>query len=109
MNISQQRIAQDLGVSQALVSLVLNGKRENISEESYQRIWNYALKLGYRPKGMKLSGDQAPSTGGIHSACGVATHTQSNFQSRPACEFAGRGYHSVFLGSRMMEARSVQV
>jgi LacI family transcriptional regulator len=48
-NISQQRIARDLGVSQALVSLVLNGKRENISEESYQRIWNHALKIGYRP------------------------------------------------------------
>ena len=42
-------------MSQALVSLVLNGKRENISEESYQRIWSYAVKLGYRPKGMQAT------------------------------------------------------
>ena len=44
--ISQQQIARDLGFSQALVSFVLNGKRENISEESYKRIWNYAVKQG---------------------------------------------------------------
>src|SRR5580765_7681085 len=79
-NVSQQRIARDLGVSQALVSLVLNGKRENISEESYQRIWNYALKLGYRPKGMQLHGGGTPSTGvGFVFRSGVRLHTQSNF------------------------------
>jgi len=103
-NISQQRIAKDLGVSQALVSLVLNGKRENISEESYQRIWIYALKLGYRPKGMKLTGDHSPSTGvGFILRAGLRLHTQSNFFSHVQHGLheglLAQGYHSVFLGS----------
>jgi LacI family transcriptional regulator len=103
-NISQQRIARDLGVSQALVSLVLNGKRENISEDSYQRIWNHALKIGYRPKGMKLSGNQAPATSvGFILRAGLRLHTQSNFFSHVQhglhAGLLARGYHSVFLGS----------
>lgn len=103
-NISQQRIARDLGVSQALVSLVLNGKRENISEDSYQRIWNHALKIGYRPKGMRLSGQQtgAMSVGFILRA-GLRLHTQSNFFSHVQhglhAGLLERGYHSIFLGS----------
>jgi LacI family transcriptional regulator len=102
--ISQQRIAQDLGVSQALVSLVLNGKRENISEESYQRIWNHALKIGYRPKGMTLSGGRAPATNvGFILRAGVRLHTQSNFfslvQHGLHAGLLTRGYHSVFLGA----------
>jgi LacI family transcriptional regulator len=113
-NISQQRIAQDLGVSQALVSLVLNGKRENISEESYQRIWNYALKLGYRPKGMKLSGEMTPSTGvGFILRAGLRLHTQSNFFSHVQHGLheglLAHGYHSVFLGAEDdLKPRSVQ-
>jgi LacI family transcriptional regulator len=103
-SISQQRIARDLGVSQALVSLVLNGKRENISEQSYQRIWNYALKLGYRPKGMQLSGAQSFSTGvGVILRAGLRLHTQSNFFSHVEHGLheglLAQGYHSVFLGS----------
>lgn len=103
-NISQQRIARELGVSQALVSLVLNGKRENISEESYQRIWNHALKIGYRPKGMKLSGGHGPSTGvGFILRAGLRLHTQSSFFSHVQHGLheglLARGYHSVFLGA----------
>jgi LacI family transcriptional regulator len=103
-NISQQRIAQDLGVSQALVSLVLNGKRENISEESYQRIWSHALKIGYRPKGMQLAGHQPPATSvGFILRAGLRLHTQSNFFSHVQHGLheglLARGYHSVFLGS----------
>lgn len=102
--ISQQRIARDLGVSQALVSLVLNGKRENISEESYQRIWNHALKIGYRPKGMKLSGSQASASSvGFILRAGLRLHTQSNFFSHVQhglhAGLLEHGYHSVFLGS----------
>lgn len=78
-SISQQRIARDLGVSQALVSLVLNGKRENISEESYRRIWDYAVKKGYRPKGMRAV-QQATHVGFILRA-GLSLYTQSNFFS----------------------------
>jgi LacI family transcriptional regulator len=113
-NVSQQRIARDLGVSQALVSLVLNGKRENISEESYQRIWSHAVKMGYRPKGMKLTGDQGQTTSvGFILRAGVRLHTQSNFFSHVQHGLHGAlldsGYHSVFLGSEDdLGPRSVQ-
>jgi len=50
--ISQQQIARELDVSQALVSMVLNGRRSGISEASYNQIWKYALEHGYRPRGM---------------------------------------------------------
>lgn len=103
-----------MGVSQALVSLVLNGKRENISEESYHRIWNHALKIGYRPKGMQLTGNQGPSTSvGFILRAGVRLHTQSNFFSHVQhglhAGLLARGYHSIFLGSEDdLGVRSVQ-
>jgi len=49
--ISQEQIAKELGVSQPLVSLVLNGRRENVSDESYKMIWAMAVKQGYVPRG----------------------------------------------------------
>jgi LacI family transcriptional regulator len=103
-DVSQQRIARDLGVSQALVSLVLNGKRDNISEDSYQRIWTHALKIGYRPKGMRFSSEATPSLGvGFILRAGVRLHTQSNFFSHVQhglhAGLLSRGYHSVYLGS----------
>lgn len=52
--ISQQRIAQDLGISQALVSLALNERRTGIRPQTYEKIWERAFKLGYQPKGMQL-------------------------------------------------------
>src|SRR5262245_28354733 len=104
VEVSQQRIARDLGVSQALVSLVLNGKRDNISEVSYQRIWNHALKIGYRPKGMKFDVETTRSLGvGFILRAGVRLHTQSNFFSHVQHGLheglLRRGYHSVYLGS----------
>ena len=113
-NISQERIAQDLGVSQALVSLVLNGKKENISEESYKRIWNHALRIGYRPKGMQLTGERTPATNvGFILRAGLRLHTQSNFFSHVQhglhASLLARGYHTVFLGSEDdLGVRSVQ-
>jgi LacI family transcriptional regulator len=102
--VSQQKIARDLGVSQALVSLVLNGKRENVSPKSYERIWNYALKLGYRPKGMQPSGNHlATRNVGFILRAGLRLHTQSNFFSHVQHGLheglLAHGYHSVFLGS----------
>jgi LacI family transcriptional regulator len=52
--ISQSQIARELGVSQSLVSIVLNGRKEGIAETTYKRIWDFATKNGYSPKGMKL-------------------------------------------------------
>ncbi|NDV63418.1 LacI family transcriptional regulator [Puniceicoccales bacterium CK1056] len=51
---SQAAIAKHLGVSQALVSMVLNGRKEGISPTTFDRIWNYAITAGYTPKGMKV-------------------------------------------------------
>ncbi|HTS19883.1 MAG TPA: LacI family DNA-binding transcriptional regulator [Verrucomicrobiae bacterium] len=103
-SVSQQRIADDLGVSQALVSMVLNGKRENISAESYQRIWDHALKIGYRPKGMQINGNGGLTTSvGFILRSGLRLHTQSNFFSHVQHGLheglLARGYHSIFLGS----------
>ncbi|MCM2369602.1 LacI family DNA-binding transcriptional regulator [Aporhodopirellula aestuarii] len=51
--ISQSQIAKELGVSQSLVSLVLNGRRDGISDESYNKIWRVAVANGYVPRGMQ--------------------------------------------------------
>jgi LacI family transcriptional regulator len=103
-SVSQQRIARDLGVSQALVSLVLNGKRENISEASYKRIWDYAIKLGYRPKGMHMGANAAALTNvGFILRAGVRLYTQSNFFSHVQhglhMALQHHGMNSVFLGA----------
>jgi len=103
-NISQQRIARDLGVSQALVSLVLNGKRENISEDSYTRIWDYAVKRGYRPKGMQTNGRHLATTNvGFLLRAGLRLYTQSNFFSHVQHglheALHNQGYNTVFLGA----------
>jgi LacI family transcriptional regulator len=57
--VSQTQLAHELGISQALVSLVLNGRRQGISPETYERIWAHAVKRGYHPKGMRL--DSSPA------------------------------------------------
>jgi LacI family transcriptional regulator len=53
--VSQAQLARELGVSQALVSLVLNGRRSAIKPETYERIWAHAIKRGYHPKGMQFA------------------------------------------------------
>jgi len=52
--ISQAAMAKHLGVSQALVSMVLNGRKEGISPATFERIWDHAIACGYTPKGMKV-------------------------------------------------------
>ncbi len=53
--ISQTQIAVELGYSQALVSMVLNGRKQGISEAAYNRIWNFAITHGYSPRGMAIN------------------------------------------------------
>jgi LacI family transcriptional regulator len=103
-SVSQQQIARDLGVSQALVSLVLNGKGENISRDSYDRIWKYAVKVGYRPKGMQLNGTPSMASNvGFILRAGVRLYTQSNYFSHIQhglhTGLLERGYHTFFFGS----------
>jgi LacI family transcriptional regulator len=57
--VSQTQLAKELGISQALVSLVLNGRRQGINAETYDRIWAHAVKRGYHPKGMHLASSPA--------------------------------------------------
>jgi LacI family transcriptional regulator len=52
--ISQTHLAKELGVSQALVSLALNGRSVGINPDTYKRIWDHAINLGYLPKGMRV-------------------------------------------------------
>lgn len=52
--ISQTQIANELGFSQALVSMALNGRKKGISESTYKTIWDYAIQHGYSPRGMKI-------------------------------------------------------
>lgn len=116
--ISQQRIAQELGVSQSLVSIVLNGRKEGIAEKTYQRIWDYALANGYSPKGMKMDHDHLISsetsmqTVGYFLRAPLRLATKSNFFSHVT-----QGLHeyldsqqisTVFLGSEAdFEAHSL--
>jgi LacI family transcriptional regulator len=104
--VSQQLIAKELGLSQALVSMVLNGRKEGISDDSHRRIWECALNLGYQPKGMRLSITSDP-TKQIHVGfilrSGLALHTQSNYFSHIQHglheALQERGISTLFLGT----------
>lgn len=105
--ISQQQIARDLGLSQTLVSMVLNGRRKGVSEESYQQIWNHARRVGYQPKGMSpelLSGAQPETaTVGFILRSGLKLYSQSPFfghvQHGLHDFLASQGISLVFLGT----------
>lgn len=113
--VSQLQIARDLGVSQTLVSMVLNGRQAGISEESYQNIWNHARRVGYRPKGMDpdVGGEQTAQTVGFVLRAGLTLHSQSNFFSHVQHglhEFlSARGLALTFLGSEeRLDARQLK-
>lgn len=104
--ISQQKIAADLGVSQALVSLALNGRKEGIGPDTYKRIWEHAISLGYQPKGMKF--EQSPREARQRQVAfvlrsGLNIHTQGSYFSHVLhglhTALAERGIATVFLGS----------
>ena len=105
--ISQKQIATDLGVSQSLVSLVLNGRREGISEASYKRIWNHAVESGYAPKGMQPGHapgqDVTDSFVGVVLRAGIKLATQSNTYSHVHQGMyrvlRKTGISTIFLGS----------
>lgn len=115
--ISQQKIALELGVSQSLVSIVLNGRKEGIAEKTYQRIWDFALANGYSPKGMMLNHDQLNSdasmqTVGYFLRAPLRLATKSNFFShitQGLHEFLeSQQISTVFLGSESdFEAQSL--
>ncbi|RME70437.1 MAG: LacI family transcriptional regulator [Verrucomicrobia bacterium] len=82
--VSQTQIARDLGISQALVSLALNGRKNGINPKTYQRIWDRALELGYTPKGMEIDTALAARRtrqAGFILRSPLRLYTQSNFFS----------------------------
>lgn len=104
--ISQTRLAQELGLSQALVSLVLNGRRQGISPESYDRIWQHALKRGYHPKGMRLALSPAATVSrqvGIILRAPMRLHNLSHYfahvQHGLHTALEGEGLSTTFLGA----------
>src|SRR3954465_342020 len=104
--VSQTVLAKDLGVSQALVSLALNGRSVGINPDTYKRIWDHAIRLGYLPKGMRVESTpdasrakqigyilRAPLRLYIPSAC--FGHVQHGLHQ----ELENHGHRLVFLGA----------
>jgi LacI family transcriptional regulator len=104
--ISQGKIASDLGISQALVSLALNGRKDGINSATYRTIWEHATKLGYQPKGMNV--DRSPAGArqkqvGIILRSGLALHNQGSYfglvMHGVHTALAERGHAAVIIGS----------
>lgn len=99
-------IAKELGVSQALVSLTLNGQKERISPETYKRIWDYAIQAGYRPKGIQIEDSPADTRTrqiAVIMRAGVQVHTQGSYFSHVMhglnSAALDAGYTTAVLGS----------
>jgi LacI family transcriptional regulator len=103
--VSQTQLAKELGISQALVSLVLNGRRQGISPDSYDRIWAHAVKRGYSPKGMHLASSPAahPRQVGIILRAPLRLNTPTMYfghvQHGLHVALEAREYTAVFLGA----------
>ncbi len=103
--VSQTQLAKELGLSQALVSLVLNGRRQGISPESYDRIWAHATKRGYHPKGMHLASSPAaqPRQVGIILRAPLRLNTPTMYfghvQHGLHVALEAREFTAVFLGA----------
>jgi LacI family transcriptional regulator len=103
--VSQTQLAHELGLSQALVSLVLNGRRQGIHAETYDRIWAHAVKRGYHPKGMRLESSPAAQARqvGIILRAPLRLNTPSMYfghvQHGLHTGIEAREYTTVFLGA----------
>lgn len=99
--ISQTQLARELGISQALVSLALNGRKEGINAETYERVWAHAVKRGYRPKGMHPAASPAarPKQVGIILRAPLRLNTPSIY--------FGHVQHGLHTALEMREVRAV--
>jgi LacI family transcriptional regulator len=103
--VSQVQLANELGVSQALVSLVLNGRKQGINPDTYERIWAHAVKRGYHPKGMHLASSPAaqPRQVGIILRAPLRLHTPTVYfghvQHGLHHGLESRGISAVLLGA----------
>ncbi|MDP0498500.1 MAG: LacI family DNA-binding transcriptional regulator [Verrucomicrobiota bacterium JB022] len=105
--ISQTEIAQQLGVSQTLVSMALNGRTSEVAKATYDRIWAFAMEHGYSPRGMKIKplGEVQPQpfTMGYVLRSPIRMATKSNFFSHVTQGMheylSDKGLKMTFLGS----------
>lgn len=103
--VSQTQLARELGISQALVSLVLNGRKQGINAETYDRIWAHAVKRGYHPKGMHLASSPAATAKqvGIILRAPLRLNTPTMYfghvQHGLHTGIEAREYTTVFLGA----------
>jgi len=104
--ISQTQLAKQLGISQALVSLALNGRSAGINPKTYKRIWDHAVGVGYLPKGMRV--DSPPDSTRIKQIgfilrAPLRLYVPSNYfghvQHGLHHALEARDYRSVFLGA----------
>lgn len=106
---SQAEIARRLGVSQALVSMVLNGRKDGISPSTFQRIWDHAIASGYTPKGMKMeplgAGGKRATAVGYFLRAPFKLATKTNFFSHVSQGLhdyvAENNLNLIFLGSEV--------
>jgi LacI family transcriptional regulator len=104
--ISQTQLAKQLGISQALVSLALNGRSTGINPDTYKRIWDHAISVGYLPKGMRV--DSTPESARVKQIGFILRaplrlyipntyfgHVQHGLHHA----LEARGYRAVFLGA----------
>ena len=103
--VSQTQLAHELGISQALVSLVLNGRKAGINADTYDRIWAHAVKRGYHPKGMHLAASPAahPRQVGIILRAPLRLNTPTMYfghvQHGLHTALEAREFRTVFLGA----------
>jgi LacI family transcriptional regulator len=103
--ISQQDIAADLGVSQALVSMVLSGQEKGIHAETYRRIWDHARKVGYVTRKVRPGRVDDPrlTQVGFILRPGHDLYSQSSFFSHVQQGLHDyleqEGYDTLFLGT----------
>jgi len=104
--ISQTQLARQLGISQALVSLALNGRSAGINPETYKRIWDHAVSVGYLPKGMRI--DSTPDSTRVQQfgfilRAPLRLYIPSTYfghvQHGLHHALEARGHRSVFLGA----------
>ena len=88
--VSQNQIARYLGVSQTLVSMVLNGRRQGVSEKSCQRILDHARRRGYRPKGIAT---ELLATSGLSRSVGFILRSGATLYSQSP--FFGHVQHGM--------------
>ncbi len=82
--VTQTSLARDLGLSQAMISKVLNGVRHRVDPATYERIWAHALRQGYHGKGITPHAPLAAAGSrqiGVVLRAGLQPFVQSNFFS----------------------------